>query len=57
MLLHCAGSISVRLRELPDNGQETLELLERLLQSRSTETEPAIVSEINQLIDNICEDR
>ena len=51
------GSISVRLRELPDNGQETLELLERLLQSRSTETEPDIVSELNQLIDNICEDR
>ena len=51
------GSISVRQRELPDNGQETLDLLERLFQIRSIETEPEIVSEINQLIDDVCEER
>ena len=47
--------IIVNKREIPEGGNENLELLERLFESRATEMEPDLVSELNVLIDNICE--
>ena len=54
--LKCAqGSIKVETREIPEGGEENLELLDRLLSIRATETEPSIVDELNVLITDICE--
>ena len=39
---------------MPDDGQENIELLNRLLQQRSNETEEDSLNELNQLITNLC---
>ena len=53
--LRCSpGSIRVKERDMPENGPETLELLERLFSIRAAEVEPDFVDEINALIDDIC---
>ena len=46
--------IIVKKRELPADGKENIELLMRLFESRAAEMEPDIVSELNELIDNVC---
>ena len=54
--LKCAqGRIKVDTREIPEGGEENLELLDRLLSIRAVETEPCIVDELNILITDICE--
>ena len=40
--------------DMPDDGQENIELLNRLLQQRSNETEEDSLNELNQLITNLC---
>ena len=39
---------------IPDNGDETIELLDYLLYLRNNETEDDIVSELNDVIFNVC---
>ena len=54
--LKCSpGSIRIRQRDMPENGQENLELLERLFSIRAAEVEPDVVNELNILINDICE--
>ena len=54
--LKCSpGSIRIRQRDMPVNGQENLELLERLFSIRAAEVEPDVVNELNILINDICE--
>ena len=48
--------IRVTKREIPEYGAENMELLERLFNSRAAEIEPNLISELNELIDNICEE-
>ena len=43
-------------REIPEYGAENMELIERLLNTRESEKEPNLVSELNELIDNVCEE-
>ena len=50
-------SLSVSPREMPENGQEIIELLERLFSIKASETEPDVVAEISQLIDDTCNGR
>ena len=53
--LRCSpGSIRVKERDMPENGPETLELLERLFSIRAAEVEPDFVDEINALLNDIC---
>ena len=47
--------ISVMKRNIPENGEQNMELIERLLNIRADEIEPDVVDEINELISNICE--
>ena len=44
----------VKKKDIPENCDEDLELLEHLLQQQLVETEPDIVAELQTLIDNIC---
>ena len=48
--------IVVMKREIPEYGAENMELIERLLTIRASEKEPNLVSELNELIDNVCEE-
>ena len=50
-------SLTVSQREMPENGPEIIELLERLFWMRASETEPDVLAEINQLIDDTCNGR
>ena len=47
--------IIVKKREIPDNGEETIELLVRLFNIKSAEVDPEMVIELSGLIDNVCE--
>ena len=47
--------ISVMKREIPEYGNENMELLVRLFESKDAEMDPDVVSELTTLIDNICE--
>ena len=47
--------VVVKKKEMPDNGDETIELLVRLLNSKSAEVDPEMVTELASLIDNVCE--
>ena len=47
--------IIVKKREIPDNGEETIELLVRLFNIKSAEVDPEMVTELSGLIDNVCE--
>ena len=40
--------------EIPQNGEETIELLDYLLYLRNNETEEEIISELNDLIFTVC---
>ena len=40
--------------EMPEGGEETIELLDRLLEQRSNETDEDVLNELNQLITNVC---
>ena len=40
--------------EMPEDGQENIELLDRLLQQRAYETDDEVLSELNQLITDVC---
>ena len=50
-------SLSVSPREMPENGQEIIELLERLFSIKASDTEPDVIAEINQLIEDTCNGR
>ena len=50
-------SLTVSPREMPENGPEIIELLERLFSIKAAETEPDVIAEINQLIDDTCNGR
>ena len=39
---------------MPEGGEETIELLDRLLEQRSNETDEDVINELNQLITNVC---
>ena len=53
--LQCSPvNFSIPKREVPENGHEIMDLLKRLFETRSSETEPEIVSELEELIDNVC---
>ena len=47
------GAIKVVPREIPAGGEETLELLDRLLSIRANEVEPDIVDELTDLINDV----
>ena len=47
--------IAVKKREIPEGGNDNIELLQRLFEAKAAEMEPDIVSELQILIDNICE--
>ena len=49
------SNVNQKKKEIPEGGDENLELLERLFEARVTEIEPDLVSELNILIDNVCE--
>ena len=51
------SSLTVSPREMPEDGPETIELLERLFLIKASETEPDVVAEISQLIDDTCNGR
>ena len=53
-LVHGPTMFTVKKRDIPENKEEDLELLENLLQQQLVETEPDIVSELQTVIDNIC---
>ena len=40
--------------EMPEGGEESIELLDRLLEQRSNETDQDVINELNQLITNVC---
>ena len=40
--------------EVPENGEESIELLDYLLYLRNNETEEEIISELNDLIFTVC---
>ena len=42
-------------REIPENGDQNMELLESLLTSRAAEIEPDVLDELDELIDNVCQ--
>ena len=44
----------VKKVEIPEGGDGTIELLDYLLYIRGNETEEDIVSELNELISNVC---
>ena len=46
--------IKVSKRDIPENYEQNLELLDNLLSTRATEYEPDIVSNLTMLIDMIC---
>ena len=43
----------VKKAELPEHGEENIELLDYLLYLRNSETEEEIISELNELIFNV----
>ena len=45
---------TVALKELPENGQETIDQLDSLLTVRSNEVDTNIISELDHLILNVC---
>ena len=47
------GAIKVHSREIPEGGEETLELLDRLLCIRANEVEPDILDELTDLINDV----
>ena len=47
--------ISMQKREIPEGGNENIELLERLFTAKAAEIEPDIVSELEILINTVCE--
>ena len=47
-------AIIIKKKEVPDQGQENMELLERLLISRAEELEPDVLTELEGLISNVC---
>ena len=47
--------VVVLKKEMPDNGEENIELLVRLLDSKSAEVDPQMATELASLIDNVCE--
>ena len=49
-----AQNIFVAKRDIPENGNLNLELLETLLSIRAAECEPDIVSNLDFLIDMVC---
>ena len=49
------NDITILKRDIPEYGEENLELLVRLFETKDAEMEPDIVSELSTLIDNICE--
>ena len=54
-LLHAPSMFTVKRKDIPETGNETLELLENLLQQQLQETEPDIVTELQTVINNLCE--
>ena len=44
----------VKKAEIPEHGEENIELLDYLLYLRNNETEEEIVFELNELIFNVC---
>ena len=47
---------NVKKAEVPEGGEENIELLDYLLYLRNNETEEEIVSELRELIFNVCSD-
>ena len=47
-------TVTVKKREVPEQGHANLELLQNLLEIRAAELEPDILAEVNGLIDNVC---
>ena len=44
----------VKCKDIPGTGNETLELLDNLLQQQLQETDPDIVTELQTVINNLC---
>ena len=44
----------VKGKDIPETGNETLELLDNLLQQQLQETDPDIVTELQTVINNLC---
>ena len=53
-LLYGPTQFSTNKREIPENGEENIDLLADLLQQRQEEMDPDILPELDILIDNIC---
>ena len=47
-------SFFVKKAEIPEHGEENIELLDYLLYLRNNETEEEIIGELNELIHNVC---
>ena len=47
-------SFFVKKAEIPEHGEENIELLDYLLYLRNNETEEEIICELNELIHNVC---
>ena len=47
-------TVTVKKREVPEQGHANLELLQNLLEIRAAELEPDILAELNGLIDHVC---
>ena len=54
-LLNGPSMFTVKSKDIPENGNEILELLETLLQQQLQETEPDIVTELQTIINSFCE--
>ena len=54
-LLHGPSLFTVKNKEIPENGNETLELIDNLLHQQLQETEPDIATELQAVINNLCE--
>ena len=53
-LMYGPTQFSTMKREIPENGEENMELLGDLFQQREEEMDPDIVSELDILINNVC---